>query len=233
MKNASYPGITNGIILSGGYSNSNYGFQLAIDDDPTGWIAIRQKGTNGWAAWKKIPLYDGTNASGTWPISISGNANYASSAGSAPASDVYDWAKASTKPSYDFSEIGTGPIKIGDGANYIEYRTTNSWNAGIYYHTNGDEATVFANSNTRASWIFANTNPESRTLWTSLSPAMHIKNGKVAIGKLIPNSSYLTHQLEVAGSASFTGQVYGQNWTVTSTQPSSGPITWYNTGTRV
>lgn len=37
------------------------------------------------------------------------SATYATSAGSAPASDVYAWAKASTKPSYSFSEI-TGSI---------------------------------------------------------------------------------------------------------------------------
>ena len=47
----------------------------------------------------------GSNASGTWPISITG------SAGSAPASDVYAWAKASTKPSYTKSEVGLGNVE--------------------------------------------------------------------------------------------------------------------------
>ena len=56
------------------------------------------------------------------------NVNYAASAGSAPASDVYSWAKAASKPSYNFSEIGsstisatsatfTGDITIGSGQN--------------------------------------------------------------------------------------------------------------------
>lgn len=35
--------------------------------------------------------------------------NYATSAGSAPASDVYSWAKASSKPSYTYSEVGAAP----------------------------------------------------------------------------------------------------------------------------
>lgn len=60
----------------------------------------------------------GSGASGTWGISISGNAASASSVpwsgitgkpSSMPASDVYAWAKASTKPSYSWSEIGSKP----------------------------------------------------------------------------------------------------------------------------
>lgn len=60
----------------------------------------------------------GSGASGTWGISISGNASSASSVpwsgvsgkpSSMPASDVYAWAKASSKPSYSWSEIGSKP----------------------------------------------------------------------------------------------------------------------------
>lgn len=60
---ASYPGVSNGIILDGGYTNTTYGFQIAIDDDPTGFIALRQKNGNGWQAWNKIlTLSDGNSA---------------------------------------------------------------------------------------------------------------------------------------------------------------------------
>lgn len=79
-QNTSGVGVSNGIILSGGYTNTNYGFQIAIDDDPTYFMALRQKGTDGWKAWKKIPMGDGTNASGTWGIGISGNAATATTA---------------------------------------------------------------------------------------------------------------------------------------------------------
>jgi hypothetical protein len=62
------------MILNCGWGNNTYGAQIAIDDDPTYFMALRQKDTSGWSAWKKIPMADGTNASGTWGISISGNA---------------------------------------------------------------------------------------------------------------------------------------------------------------
>lgn len=68
----SSPGVSNGIIISTGWTSTSYGAQIAIDDDPTYYIALRQKGTSGWSAWKRIPMGDGTGASGTWGISISG-----------------------------------------------------------------------------------------------------------------------------------------------------------------
>lgn len=72
------PGCGNGIIINGGWTSTTYGFQLAIDDDPTYFMALRQKGTGGWNEWKRIPMGDGTGASGTWGISITGSASSAS-----------------------------------------------------------------------------------------------------------------------------------------------------------
>ena len=78
-----------------------------------------------------VPLTDGTSATGTWSINVTGsssyatsagsagyatsagsatNAGYATTAGSASANDVYAWAKASTKPSYTASEVGLGNV---------------------------------------------------------------------------------------------------------------------------
>lgn len=76
--NTSSPGATNGIIINAGWTNATYGAQIAIDDDPTYFMALRQKNNGGWNAWKRIPMGDGTGASGTWGISISGNAATAS-----------------------------------------------------------------------------------------------------------------------------------------------------------
>lgn len=70
----SSPGVSNGIIINGGWTSTDYGFQLAIDDDPTWYIALRQKNASGWNAWKRIPMGDGTGASGTWGIDITGTA---------------------------------------------------------------------------------------------------------------------------------------------------------------
>ena len=86
--NTSNPGVENGIIIDGGYQSATYGFQLAIDDDPTWYMALRQRGTSGWSAWKRIPMGDGTGASGTWGISISGNAATATSATQADSAPI-------------------------------------------------------------------------------------------------------------------------------------------------
>ena len=72
---SSFPGTSNGIILSGGWTSATYGFQLAIDDDPNYFIALRQRGNGTWSTWKRIPMGDGTGASGTWEINITGNAD--------------------------------------------------------------------------------------------------------------------------------------------------------------
>ena len=57
----------------------------------------------------------GGGASGTWGINVTGSAgsvawgNVSGRPSSLPASDVYAWAKASSKPSYSWSEIGSKP----------------------------------------------------------------------------------------------------------------------------
>ena len=76
----SFPGVSNGIIINAGWTSADYGVQIAIDDDPTYYIALRQKDTSGWNAWKRIPMGDGTGASGTWDIDITGNAATATKA---------------------------------------------------------------------------------------------------------------------------------------------------------
>lgn len=70
----SFPGASNGILLNMGYTTTTYGAQIAIDDDPTYKIFLRQKNGDGWSSWKQIPMGDGTGASGTWGISVSGGA---------------------------------------------------------------------------------------------------------------------------------------------------------------
>ena len=70
----SSPGVSNGIIISTGWGSTSFGAQIAIDDDPTWYIALRQRNGDGWKAWKRIPMGDGTGASGTWGINITGSA---------------------------------------------------------------------------------------------------------------------------------------------------------------
>ena len=50
---------------------------------------------------------------------------YAATAGSAPASDVYSWAKASSKPSYTKAEVGLGNVdNTADSAKSVKYAAT-------------------------------------------------------------------------------------------------------------
>lgn len=62
---------SNGIVLSGGWTSDAYGWQIAIDDDPTYQIALRQKSTT-WSSWKYLALSDGSNASGDWTMRARG-----------------------------------------------------------------------------------------------------------------------------------------------------------------
>ena len=48
--NTSSPGVANGIILDMGWTSASYGAQIAIDDDPNYFIALRQRDGNGWRA---------------------------------------------------------------------------------------------------------------------------------------------------------------------------------------
>ena len=66
--------------------------------------------------------FDGQNIIHSGNIS-SQSVNYATSAGSAPASDVYAWAKASTKPSYTYSEVGASAAHQTDFAFNVKHNS--------------------------------------------------------------------------------------------------------------
>ena len=123
---------------------------------------------------------------------------------SLPASDVYSWAKQSTKPSYSFSEITPGIATIGDGTNRLMFRTHSDLASGMYYSTPANESMVFANKYVWASWIFANTDPTTNPDWRNLTPSLQIKNGRVTINKLIANNTDASYNLDVNGSANAT-----------------------------
>ena len=114
--------------------------------------------------------------------------------------------------------------------NLADYYTTAS------YLTSGNEALVFASKNAVTSFMFVNgedsvTNHGSDR-WTKITPGIQIKNNKVAINKLIANGVTPTYTLEVAGTGYFSDTLRGANWSIGGTQP-SGPIFWFNNGTRV
>jgi hypothetical protein len=122
-----------------------------------------------------------------------------------PASDVYSWAKAATKPSYNFSEINPGNIVQGNANGYYSYRQGSGVRAGFYYHSAGDESTVFCNEYEGAGWMFVNGYiPEDLTNWQNITPTLQIKRGGVVINKLIGQGASPSYNLDVNGSANAT-----------------------------
>lgn len=127
-------------IFTGQGDDTRYTTQLALGMTTPN-IAYRRKDGNTWQGWQTILTSgnytsytvkkDGTGASGTWGINVTGSAGsvaWGNVTGkpstftpashkhtkseitdfptSMPASDVYAWAKASTKPTYTASEVG-------------------------------------------------------------------------------------------------------------------------------
>lgn len=84
----------NGVVTMVSHSGP-YGKQIAFTDNDD--IFMRKVTNNSYGSWVTL-IHSGNIASQS--------VNYASSAGSASASDVYAWAKAATKPSYTYSEVG-------------------------------------------------------------------------------------------------------------------------------
>jgi hypothetical protein len=79
------------------------------------------------------------DSSGNW---VGGTVAWAKITGaptSYPASDVYAWAKASTKPSYTYSEVGAAP-----SSHNHTYNVNDAW-----FRDNGDDANVKLYGNTR------------------------------------------------------------------------------------
>ena len=103
-----------GLIISLPW-NSGYGAQIAIDDN-FNWMGFRSKSNGTWNNWSV--LLSSTNyTSYVTPTNIGAapsshthtKSQITDFPSSLPASDVYAWAKASSKPSYSWDEITAKP----------------------------------------------------------------------------------------------------------------------------
>ena len=101
----------------------------------TGIVPTWNQNTTGNAATATNVAYSGlTGTVPTWNQNTTGNAataSYATSAGSAPASDVYSWAKAASKPSYSQNEIGSAALSATTGT--FSGDVTSTGNVTAYY----------------------------------------------------------------------------------------------------
>lgn len=104
-----------------------------------------------------------------------------------------------------YYEMGKN-LTISDGTKYLNMRSGHdNYDGGMYYSTPGNEALVFAVKNSVTSFIFkGGLSCTSGTSWGSVTPDLQIKNGKVAINKLIPNDTQGSYNLDVNGTSNAT-----------------------------
>ncbi len=143
--------------------------------------------------------------------------------------DIKDWAKGATKPSYTHDEIGAGNLTVGDGSYYLNMRSGHSsYDGGIYYSTPGNEAMIFAAKSSVTSFIFkSGLSCTSGTSWQNLTPDLQIKNGKVTINKLIANDAQGAYNLDVNGTLNAT-TIYQNGTTLANTYAPIGHTHSYN-----
>ena len=135
-----YNGVTYGQFLLSSYNLEKVGI---VGRNFSQWSKIK------WLAFEdQIPTDNNQLVNGAGYITSAGSCSYATSAGSCsyatsagsansvawsnvsgrpsslPASDVYSWAKTSTKPSYSWSEIGSRPTKLSSFTNDSGYITS-------------------------------------------------------------------------------------------------------------
>ena len=99
-------------------TSNNYEFQLwhAFHSDD---FYVRKMANGSPDSWRRVIDSGNIGSQSVNYATTAGNANYASSAGSANANDVYAWAKSSTKPAYNHTEIGNATL---EGLNAGEVR---------------------------------------------------------------------------------------------------------------
>lgn len=144
---------------------------------------------------------------------------------SLPASDVYDWAKASTKPSYSWSEINNKPSTFPpdshthdylplDGSSAmtgtlilpinkigLKFRDAGSWEVGTFYGSADNEALTFYSKSAKTSFQFiCGSVPSSSNSWQTITPGLQIRDNKVIINKQLANGVSSDYNLEVNGN---------------------------------
>lgn len=202
---ASGPGWGNGILINMGWTSTTYGAQIAVDDDPTYSIALRQRNGNGWNAWKRIPMGDGTGASGTWGISVTGNA---------ATSDVAKFLQYSNTDEINFKGGQS------NGVVYFNYRNpetgANSGNTAIteyrFYNRNGSTSGVnLVAANFNGTW---QGNSPSAFAAASHTHSYVPLSGGTMTGKLQVNHTIFSYQYTNSNNrAAFMWDKPGSNYT--------------------
>ena len=130
------------VLLNAGVTQKLYEY-----DSSTPKVYIRNLYDNAWGEWKRIYTTSDKPTAGEIGAAASSHthtkAQITDFPTSMPASDVYAWAKAPTKPSYTKSEVGLGNVdNTADSAKSVKYATSaGSAGAVAWANVSGKPAT--------------------------------------------------------------------------------------------
>lgn len=249
------------MLISIPWSSTAYGSQLAIDDDITPNIKIRGKANGSWGDWSQFLLNsnytnytvkkDGTGASGTWGIDITGNAataitatkaDSATRATTAGSADSVLWNNVSGKPdsfppsAHTHSEYANqnafSNIKINSGTSSIAATsTTDTFNliAGdnVTITNNGKNITIGAKD---ANTHYTSLNVVAGTITGTTNTTTKLTNGNVYLNHVENGSKTSSHQIKGTGATTVTTDANG-NIIINSTDTDTN--TTYSEGTGI
>ena len=156
-----------------------HGYQLAFGYASAGHPRLALRGSDlsasSWNSWYKVYTSDDKPTLSELGAAAASHTHTKSQItdfpSSMPASDVYSWAKASSKPSYSWSEISNKPTipSVGNGAITI---TQNGATKGTFTLNQSGNATIALTDNNTNTWrpeevIVSSTQPSASTckLW--------------------------------------------------------------------
>ena len=174
-------------VTAGGLSVQAYGSEgrnqsanTIVRTDATGNTSVKYINTSAHEKVTASPTYvlgsidTGTSANLRTYQTTSLSVSYAATAGGAPATDVYAWAKTAAKPSYTKSEVGLGSVdNTADSVKSVSYATT----AGSA-PANGGTSTYSEYSNNKTQIFSGNWNTDfTNTLAGSVKIAGDVNGG--------------------------------------------------------
>lgn len=186
---------------------------------------------------KSVPANAKFTDTNTWrPLGTTGDTACAGNdsrlSNARPASDVYAWAKASSKPSYSWDEITNKPSSFNPSSHTHPYLPlsggtmtgtinftvdklacnfrpeSSGYRTGVMHQSYGSEALVFATTSAFTSFIFkCGQDPTSMTsnTWANITPSMQIKKQSVYINSLIAHTVTPGYNLYVNGTTRCNG----------------------------
>ena len=149
-----------------------------------------------------LPLADGTDATGTWGISITGSATKATQDSDGNAINT-TYLKLS-------GGTMTGILNLRSGQQCISFRQDHAnYDSGFVYGTNGNEAIALIQQSAVTSFMVVHgSDPATWTssTWTSSSPTIQTKNKSLYVNELIASGSTPTYNFKVNGTSYLGGE---------------------------